>query len=427
MDRIVEWVLEELEDRSVLTDYRASLGALASHDVDGGANTLVLLSIGEPQPIPLPQSTTFPPNVLQLDVLQLEFSLLQQAQRQGVPGVGDRSHPFASLRQLLHHLQIPVAPHAPLGNAGNEAFYTVLAFQKLLMRDTRLPDQLFQQANFVPAGYPQTDYFMHAGMGAQMGAPMGPPMTHQFTGAPYSPYAGLPMPPPIRPDGRRGSSASLNRMSLPALDFEAPSFPAPLSRQATGESGYGGSKRPNTVALSSPREDTARANGKHPAMPRSQTVYWDDAEFSGGDGRGRARGPGHSSGPSPNPGRGGSANPPPSSLRHSQVIANPPGMSNNSRSVSFHEERRPATVHSAGSSSGSFANSRSNSGTAIGPSGLSNMHANSEQSSGSGSAASSGPSDASLSKQRDDSKMRKTKSSHSVKHLSSAFQKFWVD
>lgn len=400
------------------------MGGLASHDVDGGANTLVLLSIGEPQPIPLPQSTSFPPNVLQLDVLQLEFSLLQQAQRQGVPGVGDRSHPFQSLRQLLHHLQIPVAPHAPLGNAGNEAFYTVLAFQKLLMRDTRLPDQLFQQAAFTPAGYPQADYFMHAGMGAQM--------AHQFTGTPYSPYAGLPMPPPIRPDGRRGSSASLNRMSLPALDFDPPSFPPPLSRQGTGESGHGGNKRPSTIALSSPvevggREDTARTNGKHPSMPRSQTVYWDDAEFSAGsDGRGRTRGPGHSGGPSPNPGRGGSANPPPSSLRHSQVIPNATGMSNNSRSVSFHEERRPATVHSAGSSSGSFANSRSNSGTAIGPSGLSHLQTNSGPSSGSGS-ASSGPSDASLSKQRDETKVRKSKSSHSVKHLSSAFQKFWVD
>lgn len=309
----------------------------------------------------------------------------------------------------------------------------MLAFQKLLMRDTRLPDQLFQQAAFAPGGYPQADYFMHPSMTGQMGPPMGPPMG-QFGGSPYSPYAGLPMPPPIRTDGRRGSSASVNRMSLPQLDFEPPSFPAPLSKQTTGESGYGGGKRGSAGGLNSPLENgrdegmPRPANGKSPNMPRSQTVYWDDADFSsGGDGRGR-RGPGHSNGPSPNPGRGGSSNPPPSSLRHSQVLPNSTGMSANSRSVSFHEERRPATVHSAGSSSGSFANSRSNSGTAIGPSGLSNLQNNSGQSSGSGS-ASSGPSDASLPKQPegDNGKVRKSKSSHSVKHLSTAFQKFWVD
>lgn len=369
----------------------------------------------------------------------------------GVPGVGDRNHPFMSLRQLLQHLQIPVAAHAPLGNAGNEAFYTVLAFQKLLMRDTRLPDQLFQQATFAP-GYPQGDYFMHPGMTGPMGGPMGGPMmAPQYTGAPYSPYGGLPMPPPIRPDGgaRRGSSSSLNRMSLPALDFEPPSFPAPLSRQATGESGYGGSKRPQTIAINSPigvntpldgsrDEATPRAvnGGRSSAMPRSQTVYWDDAEFSNGDGRGRQRVPGHGDR------RGGSTNPPPSSLRHSQMLPTPTGLSSNSRSVSFHEDRRPATVHSAGSSSGSFVNSRSNSGTAIGPSGLSNIQGNSGQSSASASASSGlSASDASLSKQRDENnsndtiknskdkeaKMRKTKSTHSVKQISSALQKFWVD
>ncbi|GMK55266.1 hypothetical protein CspeluHIS016_0203220 [Cutaneotrichosporon spelunceum] len=428
-------------EKSVERIVEASLGGLASHDTDGGPNTLILLSIGEPQPIPLPHATTFPQNVLQLDVLQLEFALLQQAQRLGVPGVGDRTHPLQSLRQLLHHLQIPVAGHAPLGNAGNEAFYTVLAFQKLLMRDTRLPDQLFQQAAFA-TGYPQGDYYMHPGMAGAMGGPMGATMmAPQYTGAQFAQFGGLPMPPPIRADGgpRRGSSSSLNRISLPALDSEPPSFPAPLSRQATGESGYGGSNRPQTIAINSPagmnlpldgRDETPRvSNGSRSStMPRSQTVYWDNAEYSSGEGRSRQRVPGSGER------RGGSGHPPPSSLRHSQMVPNATGMSTNSRSVSFHEDRRPATVHSAGSSSGSFVNSRSNSGTAIGPSGLSNIHANSGLSSASAS-ASSGPSasDGSLSKQRDENgkdkenKMRKTKSGHSVKQLGSALQKFWVD
>lgn len=408
------------------SDASASLGGLASHDVDGGPNTLVLLSIGEPQPIPLPSNTGLPINVLQLDVLQLEFALLTQAQRQNVPGVGDRRQPFVNLRQLLHHLQIPVAPHAPLGNAGNEAFYTVLAFQKLLMRDTRLPDQLFVQPQFV-----QPEYYV-------------PPPA--FPAAPYSVYGNLPMPPPIRPDGqRKPSSPQLNNrmsmMSLPQPEYETPSFPAPLSREATGESASG--RRPATIALN--QDDFgpnggSRQPGRPTTLPRSQSVYWDDSEYSTGRNRSQAGQNGANQPASPDiRAHRSSGAPPSSSLRHSQILNGSSGAVSglaNSRSVSFYDDRRPPTVRSQGSSSGqskesaSIIGSRTNSGTALGPSHLSHVATGSgsggTSGSGSGSASSGLVSEASSAKV-EENKVKKKKSDKSVKHLTGALAKFWVD
>lgn len=427
-----------MSEKSVERIVDASLGALASHDSEGGANTLVLLSVGEPQPIPLPATTTLQQNILQLDVLQLEFALLQQAQRQGVPGVGDRRQPLGSLRQLLHHLQIPVAPHAPLGNAGNEAFYTVLAFQKLLMRDTRLPDQLFQQ----PAFGPPADYFV-------------PPAMPAFAPAPYSPFSpggpGLPMPPPIRDGSRRGSSSSLNRFSLPALDLDPPSFPAPMSRQNTGDrapramsfadelSSPGGSRQPGR----SGSNGNGNASSPTSGLPRSQTVYWDEAKYSEGGGKRPPTATG--SRPSPNGNNlGGSRGPnPPSSLRHSALL---PG-SMGSRSVSFHDGQSGGASslrsHESGLGSGGF--SRSNSHTALPPhhngNGASHTRGSSMSgNSGSGSASSAGTgsgatSEASLTKPQSqeeldrssDRAVRKMKSEKSVKHLAGALAKIWVD
>ena len=101
---------------------------------------LILLTAGEPQPLPVPTSTTLPHNILHVDVLALEHSLLCRGAKAGV--VPYREHPLPNLAALLQIIGIPVPPHIPLGNAGNDAFYTLLAFQKLLMVDTRLPDFL---------------------------------------------------------------------------------------------------------------------------------------------------------------------------------------------------------------------------------------------------------------------------------------------
>ncbi|EJT45521.1 hypothetical protein A1Q1_05967 [Trichosporon asahii var. asahii CBS 2479] len=396
-----------VSEKSVERIVDASLGALASHDSEGGANTLVLLSVGEPQPIPLPATTTLQQNILQLDVLQLEFALLQQAQRQGVPGVGDRRQPLGSLRQLLHHLQIPVAPHAPLGNAGNEAFYTVLAFQKLLMRDTRLPDQLFQQ----PAFAQPTDYFV-------------PPAMPAFAPAPYSPFnspgAGLPMPPPIR-DGsrRRDRRRSRTRCRLPAARASLDAARQPGRGSANGN---GSAASPTT------------------GIPRSQTVYWDEAKYSEGGKRppsaaARANGTSLSGSRGPNP---------PSSLRHSALF---PGNMAGSRSVSFHgaHGNGPNGAHSGGAStirsqesangSGSF--SRTNSGSMLQQHTRgSSVSGNSGSGSASASSGSGATSEASLTKPQNQEEpdrtsneraVRKMKSEKSVKHLAGALAKFWVD
>ena len=126
----------------------ATIGALASQENDSLPNTLILLTVGEPAPLPVPASSTIPSNILHLDVLALEYRLLQRAQEQGVPGAPERRQPLTSLAALLQLLQIPVPPFAPLGNAGNEAFYTVLAFQKLMMAETHVPDVLFAPESF---------------------------------------------------------------------------------------------------------------------------------------------------------------------------------------------------------------------------------------------------------------------------------------
>ena len=95
-----------------------------------------------------------PSNILHLDILALEYRLLRRAQEQGIPGTPDRHHPLPSLGALLQVLQIPVPPYAPLGNAGNDAFFTVLAFQKLMMAETHLPDVLFQPSLDPPPSIP---------------------------------------------------------------------------------------------------------------------------------------------------------------------------------------------------------------------------------------------------------------------------------
>lgn len=196
-----------------------------------------------------------------------------------------------------------------------------------------------------------------------------------------------------------------------------------------------------------PSNGGSRQPGRNSStLPRSQTVYWDDAEYSSGSTRSRP-GPGHngaSQPSSPDPRAHRSGGPPPSSLRHSQVFANTggalnPGMAN-SRSVSFYDDRRPPTIRSQGSSSGqskdsvSNLGSRSNSGTALGPSHLSHLTAGpgsgGSGASGSGSASSGLVSEASsgkISTEQEEKTSKKKKSDKGVKHLTGALAKFWVD
>ncbi|WVW84107.1 hypothetical protein I302_106136 [Kwoniella bestiolae CBS 10118] len=260
----------------------ANVGALASQEADSHPNTLVLLTLGDPPPLPLPASSTLPSNILHLDVFALELNLLRRAQDQGLPGLPDRHHPLTSLGALLQTLQIPIAPFAPLGNAGNEAYYTLLAFQKLMMGETRLPEMLFRQPEPYMNGmsYPSYSPFPTSG-------------SMQFS-APYSP---LPMPvmPAAGGRSRRDSSGSGR-----AFEFAPPSFPSsPTSsyaRRASEQSrprpasmgdaltdtaiasAPGTPRRVTREASSGSAPNTVRAERK--SMARSQTVFWDESSYA---------------------------------------------------------------------------------------------------------------------------------------------------
>lgn len=209
----------------------ATLGALATQENDSNANQLVLISLGEPSPLPMSVSSTLPSNILQVDLFALEFSLLLRAQANRIANTPDRQTPLTSLSALLQTLQIPISSYAPLGNAGNEAFYTVLAFQKLMMADTQLPELLFQQQNYPYQAYP-------------------------FPAQPF-----------IAPDPRRQSSSSLLRPEM-----------APPPRRASDNV----RPRPSSLANS--------ARGSMPTRTRSQTVFWDDADFAAEGATGSSRG-----------------------------------------------------------------------------------------------------------------------------------------
>lgn len=229
----------------------ATLSALAAQENDSQSNTLILLTVGDPPPLPVPSSSTLPSNILHLDILALEYRLLRRAQEQGIPGTPDRQHPLPSLATLLQVLQIPVPHFAPLGNAGNDAFYTVLAFQKLMMAETRLPDVLFTgPTNPAPNGM----YGMNA-MGS-MSIPGG--MAYSF--APPAPAFARPS------NQRRSSSQGYSSSPRASRRMSAGEAALSLPRPITPDHDRTPGSAPSTV--------------RQPPNPRAQTVFWDDSQYS---------------------------------------------------------------------------------------------------------------------------------------------------
>lgn len=189
----------------------------------------------------------------------------------------------------------------PVGNAGNEAYYTLLAFQKLMMAQTRLPDLLFKapESYMSPAPY-------------YTGFP-------QSASVNFSSYPSMAMPPPQAPfarppHSRRESSSSSRRQSelfQPPTRTKSPasmssprrapqairgasddnrSRPASFGDQGQGGSGQyrgaaGGNGSPATredPSLGGSVPNTARVPGRAP-LPRSSTIFWDDAEYADAD------------------------------------------------------------------------------------------------------------------------------------------------
>nr|XP_031863417.1 uncharacterized protein CI109_001293 [Kwoniella shandongensis]KAA5530489.1 hypothetical protein CI109_001293 [Kwoniella shandongensis] len=325
-------------ERSIEKILDATLGALASQENDGSANTLVLLTVGEPLPLPLPSASTLPSNILHLDLLALEYNLLRRAQAESLPGTPDRHQPLGSLMALLQTLQIPVPPFAPLNNAGNEAYYTLLAFQKLMMGETRLPELLFAQ----PDGY---GYGRFPGM--------------------YPSYPALPLPPPIghsRRDSSGSGRYSDRRSSLPPSPSQP--RPRPVSMGDSLRSLHDSGSVPSTVK-------------ERKAMTRSQTVFWDDADYAQNGAPPRDRG----------------------------MLS-----SGSSRSISFDAGREVKR-----------------SSPNVGPSGLSSTSLKEPDGSGStGTTDSTKMSSSSENKGREKRDKRKLKSEKSVKDIAGALARFWV-
>ncbi|WVQ73981.1 hypothetical protein IAR50_003562 [Cryptococcus sp. DSM 104548] len=276
-------------EQKIETILDATLNALASQETDGHANTLVLLTIGDETTLPLPNSSTLPNNILMLDLLALEYNLLRRAQAQGIPGAPDRQQPLSSLASLLQTLQIPVTPYAPLGNAGNDAYYTLLAFQKLVMGETRLPDMLFKQ----PDPYAAMPFPAGAGNRLSMGMPFAPVMNMPL---PVMPAAG---------HARRESDSSRGSIRTPVSEYGSwPPSPADEQKRrrmtsdvakrrpaSTGDAlgAYGSDNRSLSQGQSLAGTGTGSAQNlvalggsgrARQSMMRSQTVFWDDAQYA---------------------------------------------------------------------------------------------------------------------------------------------------
>ncbi|ODO06439.1 hypothetical protein L198_01671 [Cryptococcus wingfieldii CBS 7118] len=275
---------EYVAEKKIETILDATLNALASQETDGHANTLILLTIGDGTPLPLPNSSTLPANILVFDLLALEFNLLRRAQAQGIPGAPDRHQPLSSLVSLLQTLQIPVTPYAPLGNAGNDAYYTLLAFQKLVMGETRLPDMLFKQ----PGPYSAMPF--PAGAGNRMSMAM-----------PFAPVMNMPLPVmPAAGHVRRESNSSRASLRTPASEYGSyPPSPAEEQKRrrmtsdvakrrpsSTGDAlgAYSFNNRSQSQQRSlggSSQNLAALGSGRNrQSMVRSQTVFWDDAQYA---------------------------------------------------------------------------------------------------------------------------------------------------
>lgn len=318
-------------------------------------------------------------------MLALEYNLLRRAQEQGVPGTPDRHGPLTSLSALLQTLQIPSPPFAPVGNAGNEAYYILLAFQKLMMAQTRLPDVLFKAP----------ESFMSPTMSPYTGAPAGMYNSFPSSGSMQFPTYPSMMPPPQAPFARpphtrRESSSSSRRQSelfQPPVRTKSPASmnspsrhqkslhnpnddarPRPASFGDMGPSGQfrNGGHANGSGDRSSPASqvdlpasgsapNSVRVPGRGP-MPRSSTIFWDDAEYADADTssqkgslRDLTRLRQTQTGPADGSERekydltmrGRSHPPPPSAMRYNSANQVPLSNSNpGSRIVSWSEDRR---------------------------------------------------------------------------------------
>ena len=236
---------------------------------------------------------------------------------------------------------MPVPPSATLGNAGNEAFYTVLAFQKLMMNETRLPDILFSQPQIM---FPQ--YSGHF-----------PSFPGYGGDARYS----IPVIPHFAPHGhlRTASGSSSHRQS----DCIFPTENRASAQQRIRRSSEDPRLRPLPIDTMSttPRQTGITPSGSAPTtirderrpLPRSQTVYWDDSEYADAelDQQGRPRNRESTLRPSLTGGDPPRGRMPPSALRSSSGPTS-------SRSISWEAEIPRSSLRTTSAASSPLRGSR---------------------------------------------------------------------
>jgi len=176
--------------------------------------------------------------------------MYRRNQARGAYPTPERHGPLQSLYALLQVLQVPISPYAPLGNAGNEAFYTLMAFQTMMMGNIRFPSVLVRQQGQQGLSHQQ---YQHGPAQHAQSAPL-----YSSSPMPYVSYA----PPPPFVDTRRQSNSSLLR----------PDVPPSVRRSSDNPS----RPRPSSLANPHARQTTTGI----PTLSRSQTVFWDDSEFA---------------------------------------------------------------------------------------------------------------------------------------------------
>jgi hypothetical protein len=182
-----------------------------------------------------------------------------RAQAVGVDGLQHRTKPLPSLAALLEVLEIPVPSNVPLSNAGNEAYFTLLAFHKLVQADVSLPESLFSLFDLPP-------FFQNAQSTSHVprSSSFGPSATLQ-----------MPNPPFVADDHRRPTLSGFEKSSSSrrASDYELHSH----DRSSTVQSKSTGT--PETQQRSG---QTSRSGpfSHQPLMPRSQSVYWEHGAAS---------------------------------------------------------------------------------------------------------------------------------------------------
>ncbi|KAG8982484.1 hypothetical protein FRB90_006757, partial [Tulasnella sp. 427] len=144
------WGESQLVNKAKLPEIiQALITSLASPDSESTANTLVLVTHTPAGMLERLQELKLPSNLLVVDIAMLERQLFQSRPQTPAMPMMRLPNQTLPLPMLLTSRNIPFL--CPFNNSGNDAFYTLLAFQHLIEPETtRLPPPRVKQRD----GYP---------------------------------------------------------------------------------------------------------------------------------------------------------------------------------------------------------------------------------------------------------------------------------